>query len=470
MNWGECRKMLELLYYKDEEINDQKSRIEKALDRAKVTDVHIMRGKKNIEQDFALESSRRVLGTWFKRFVDLMLCRDEHEKVVYHVHPGIPRLNLAMTQVFPDLYSDFPDTIMLFAFGTLFDRITELLENAEKFGLEQTQAQCAINQVIFGAIGSDIIPTPDLVVAGRYQCDQSVKLCELISQYKKIPFIAFDTVRDEPWGFFPEVADRAVDYFGEEYGEALQNSCEILGLGPLPEEDWKKARKDYVLPWILLNDVHELYIKSDPRPVKLKNHQPFLFGTLETHGKYYQEFLEALQLYLKEIRDKVKEGVGVLPKGAPKVGMMCGTSWAMHDDADMYEEAGLNIVIPAGAVWLAPYERGEKRADTHLKKIAWSYLQKGYVRSTYDHAYRFKVMAEHADLDGVIYAVMFSCRVLVPACYMVKKEVEEAGTPAMVLEIDPVDPRTHTADSLRTRVEAFAELLRARREEKTIAA
>jgi len=68
-------------------------------------------------------------------------------------------------------------------------------------------------------------------------------------------------------------------------------------------------------------------------------------------------------------------------------------------------------------------------------------------------------------LDGVIYAVQFSCRVLAPAGYMIKKEVEEKmGVPTMYLEIDGGDPRTHTTESLRTRVEAFAELLKSRKD------
>ncbi|MDY6881745.1 MAG: 2-hydroxyacyl-CoA dehydratase family protein [Desulfatiglans sp.] len=469
MEWEECRKLLELIHYSEEEMAEQRPRIEKVLDHAKLGVEDIKRGQLNIVKDFDLECTRKVMGMWFRRFVDLVLSREENEKVVYHVHPGIPRLNLAMTYAYPTVYSDFPDTILMFVYGTIFDRLTDLIEAAEKGGLEQTQAQCAINQVIYGAAVSGLMPKPDMVIAGRYQCDQSVKLCELLSQVMKVPFIAFDTVRDEPWGFFPEVADRAVNYFGDEYAESFDASCDLLGLGAMPEEMWKKARKDYVLPWILLNDVHEIYIKANPRPAKLKNHHPFQFGTLETHGKYYREFVDALQLYVKTLRERVKSGFGVLPKDAPKVGMMCGTSWGMHDDADMYEEAGLDVVIPIGALWVAPYERGEKRADTNYKKIAWSYLCKGYVRATYDHAYRFKVMADHAKLDGVIFAVMFSCRVLAPACYMVKKEVEEAGTPAMVLEVDVVDPRTHTADTLRTRVEAFAELLKARKEEKAAA-
>jgi benzoyl-CoA reductase/2-hydroxyglutaryl-CoA dehydratase subunit BcrC/BadD/HgdB len=53
---------------------------------------------------------------------------------------------------------------------------------------------------------------------------------------------------------------------------------------------------------------------------------------------------------------------------------------------------------------------------------------------------------------------------------MVKKEMEKTGTPTLVLEVDNADPRTHTADTLRTRVEAFAELLRARKQKKSVAA
>lgn len=469
MNWEECKKLLKLLHYEEEEMEKERPRIEKALERGRLTDKDIKRGQYNITKDFDLESARWAMGIWFRRFVDLMLAREEHDKVVYHAHPGIPRLNLAMGYAYPDMYSDYPDSILLPVYGKMFDRMTDLLEDAENRGMEQTQAQCAINQLTFSAIASGLVAKPDLVIAGRYQCDQSVKLCELISEVCKVPFLVFDTVRDEPWGYFPEISDRAVKYFAEGYEDCLKEFSEILGVEPLPEDKWKQARKDYVLPWILFNDAHELYINADPRPAKLKNHHPFQLNTLESTAKYFKPLIDSLNLYIRELKDRIKQGYGVLPKGAPKIAMMCGTSEALHDDADMYEEAGLNVVIPLGALWVAPYERGKKRAETQFEKIAWSYLCKGYVRCTYDHTYRFRTAADHAKLDGVIYAAQFSCRALIPAAYMVKKEVEEAGTPVMVLEVDNVDPRTHTTDTLRTRVEAFAELLRARKQEKAMA-
>jgi len=47
---------------------------------------------------------------------------------------------------------------------------------------------------------------------------------------------------------------------------------------------------------------------------------------------------------------------------------------------------------------------------------------------------------------------------------MVKKWVEEnAGVPTLSLEMDPYDSRNYSAETLRGRVEAFAEMLRDRK-------
>jgi benzoyl-CoA reductase/2-hydroxyglutaryl-CoA dehydratase subunit BcrC/BadD/HgdB len=58
----------------------------------------------------------------------------------------------------------------------------------------------------------------------------------------------------------------------------------------------------------------------------------------------------------------------------------------------------------------------------------------------------------------------YSCREWVPTVMITKKVIEdEMGIPVLVLEGDSYDTRNYNAGQLRTRVETFAELLRARK-------
>jgi len=67
-------------------------------------------------------------------------------------------------------------------------------------------------------------------------------------------------------------------------------------------------------------------------------------------------------------------------------------------------------------------------------------------------------------MDGVIWGYLYHCRPLAQSSHFLKKWVEETtGLPTLSLEMDIYDSRNYSAAALRTRVETFAEMLRARR-------
>jgi len=99
-------KLLKMLEFSDEEIKEQMPRIEKALERAKITDEDIERGKGIFTNYYEMRATRKIMGLWLKRFVDLMLWKDEKKKAIYHIHLGVPRYNILMHYAHPEIYSD----------------------------------------------------------------------------------------------------------------------------------------------------------------------------------------------------------------------------------------------------------------------------------------------------------------------------------------------------------------------------
>jgi benzoyl-CoA reductase/2-hydroxyglutaryl-CoA dehydratase subunit BcrC/BadD/HgdB len=65
------------------------------------------------------------------------------------------------------------------------------------------------------------------------------------------------------------------------------------------------------------------------------------------------------------------------------------------------------------------------------------------------------------NVDGAICFFPFSCRPYSINPLMIRQAIqEELGIPALVMEFGGYDPREYTAGQLRTRVEAFAEMVK----------
>ena len=67
-------------------------------------------------------------------------------------------------------------------------------------------------------------------------------------------------------------------------------------------------------------------------------------------------------------------------------------------------------------------------------------------------------------LDGFILNYIFCCRPNALTSHNTKKFLEEkTGIPVLSLEFDPIDSRAYSADSMRTKVETFVSMLKARK-------
>jgi benzoyl-CoA reductase subunit B len=73
-------------------------------------------------------------------------------------------------------------------------------------------------------------------------------------------------------------------------------------------------------------------------------------------------------------------------------------------------------------------------------------------------------LAKDFNVDGVIWNYLFNCRPLSQPSHLLKQFVEKGtNIPVLSLEFDFVDSRFYSAAVLKTRVETFAQMLRARK-------
>ena len=103
---------------------------------------------------------------------------------------------------------------------------------------------------------------------------------------------------------------------------------------------------------------------------------------------------------------------------------------------------------------------GEQRAEIEMGI--------GFYHSIYGFIKRCSEVTEALKVDGFISNYLFNCRPVASMSHLLKKYVEEeTGIPVLSLEMDIYDSRYYSPSSLKTRVETFADILRARKVAKS---
>ena len=128
----------------------------------------------------------------------------------------------------------------------------------------------------------------------------------------------------------------------------------------------------------------------------------------------------------------------------------------------MMEDAGLAMSPMTGG--LASKEMPPPSHATLGAYIADLHLLEGAYHSSHRMVKLMEAVVSSLNVDGFIWGYTYNCRPMAQTSHFLIKWVREnTGTPVLSIETDHFDSRSYSTAALRTRVETFAELLRARK-------
>lgn len=456
--------LLKLCGFEDEEINAERPRIERAFRKLELGPADMKSAeiwlRKNHEID--LVGVRKILRLWLRELFDLVLVREEgKKKLVYYGFPSVDGPAMAIAAASDDIYCTCPDVVLGHTLGQIFNKLNPILEEGERNGLPPGHGLCSLQQIRVGGMAKGIIPVPDMVLTSSYFCDMGSKTDELLHQRYGHPAVYMDGSMDSRWGDFPDCPPERVDYLGGRLEESFAGVRKYLGVEVTQEARVEGAACARALLGAL-GELSELMNTADQQPLSIVTVELARRLTSGSAGKrVLTEGPQAIALLNQGVKERIDRGVAVVEKGAPKVMVMLSN----HSDPRimrMIENCGLSVPQSVATGLWAKYKTNVPFISGD--KIAKHEMVRGWYHGTYGRIVRAAEIAQEAGMDGIIWNYLYHCRPLSLDSHLFKQYVEkETGIPVLSLEFDLADSRTYSAESLRTRVETFAEMLRARK-------
>jgi hypothetical protein len=312
--------LFKLCGYSEEEIKEERGRIEKAFQILGIEKKDIKGAERRITENFdiKLEGVRKLLGVWMKELICLVLAREENKYVIYGDWPLPGTILMAAMKASPsnDVYVGMPGQVLNLTVGTIFDALSPLLEAGEENGLPPGSAHCAIWQTHIGAIVKGIIPLPDLIISPGWYCDQPAEADQLLHELYGIPVVYCDGCVDSSREEWTEISERRIRYFGGQIRKTVQEIEKVTGY-EVTEEMQRAAMLDRAKFWLNFNPLVELAGKV-PQPISQADIGLAYFMANTVLEEQEKANRAVITLY-KEVSKRVKQGQGIVAKDAPRV-------------------------------------------------------------------------------------------------------------------------------------------------------
>ncbi|NOY69628.1 MAG: 2-hydroxyacyl-CoA dehydratase [Deltaproteobacteria bacterium] len=318
----------------------------------------------------------------------------------------------------------------------------EFLEEAEHIGF--TSDICGYHRSIMGAANKGAMPEPDCLIATTTPCSGGVAVMENLARHFKKKLFVLNIPR--------QMSKSSVAYLAGQIRQMAGFVAAHTGK-PLDEERLKEAVIKTNEARAVLEEVYEL-ASSVPSPVNsrmLAN-----FGIVITLLLGTDAAVTVTKAFRDDFAQKVATKTGGVPNEKTRLLWIQNRIQFKNPLVDMLEKQfGAVVVIDElnSITWDAidpddPYTGMAERA------ISIPFNGDGSRRIE-----NLKKLAKKYKVDGAINPCNWGCRQGSGARGLISEGLKEIGVPVLNLEVDCVDTRSFSEGQLRTRIEAFVEML-----------
>lgn len=341
-----------------------------------------------------------------------------------------------------------------------FNESTVLLDAASELGAPE--AACFSRAALSAFFKKAYFPAPDCIFASTgATCDDYSSIMQAIEhlgydfQWIEAPIRRSCTAGDDEEDFIETThgyshENRFEEYLASEYKKVWDSMVQLTGgndLGRLASS----IQKTNVLR-NLVSDILQTTFNAPIAPFPALELMTIEFGNLHGYADI-DEWISILTMVLDTVSTRVERGIGIQPKNAIPI------AW-INPTADPYlmnfvEDLGLRVVSTEYVIRQALVTIDETIDPFHA--LARSFMQASLIGSTRQRIASIQQAIEQGRIKGVLISNMLGGS----HCAMETKLMETMIDSVPVLSLDVPAPPGIT-EQIKTRLEAFAEILHAR--------
>ena len=414
--------------------------------------------------DIELTGIRKLIGAFLREAIDLTRAKQYKAngmKIVYGILPAITSNYLAIKASGGDkVFVSFPDIFLATTLNGFFHKADRYLETAEAGGMTYGCRHCALNKTRIGARILDVIPSPDVIWTWGYICDEGPKTDEFMQLMcaQDWDFIISRLPHDTHFGENDSENDRRVKYLAKQMRNGFEFVQEKIGITVTPESISEAVGVfgDYAKK---LSELIGLVCAADPPPMDGAALACFGYPLSMPFNTGFHHVKDALETTIQEVKERVDAGVGIVPKGSPKLGcyfVSTPVPWISRMFRDNGVALSFSLLMTPTKAQLVP-----PTYDDPFMASAQTWLRKPIGANL---GYEIDVTCERVETykpEGMVMGFYDFDRWLGAHQKIMSQAVEkQTGVPHFYMESDFWDDRDYSPEALRTRIESICQIVK----------
>ena len=319
------------------------------------------------------------------------------------------------------------------------------LEEAEQAGF--VGDTCGYHRSVMGAARKKIMPEPDFLIATTCPCSGGIAIMENLADLFNKDLFVLNVPQED--------SEQNVAYLADQIRDMVEFVTRHTA-EPLDEDKLRQAVENTNRTRKIMEDVYQL-AQNVPSPTDgrlLTNFglvMPLFCGT--------EAAVEIAQAYKDEFTARVDNGIPGVPDEKLRLLWIQNRIQFNNPLVELLEkEYRANIVSDElNDIFWDPIDPQDPYPGMARRAIAIPL--NGSIQRRIRHLQK---LARAYSLDGAINPCNWGCRQGTGARGLISEGLKEIGVPVLNLEVDCVDKRNFAEGQLRTRVEAFVEMLESR--------
>jgi benzoyl-CoA reductase/2-hydroxyglutaryl-CoA dehydratase subunit BcrC/BadD/HgdB len=326
-----------------------------------------------------------------------------------------------------------------------FGMAESFLEEAEQAGF--VGDTCGFHRAVIGAARKGIMPEPDFLIASTCPCSGGIAVLENLAHMFNKDLFVLNVPQEE--------SEQNVKYLADQIKNMIDFISQHTG-APLDENKLRQAVEKTNKAREIMQDMYRLARKV---PSPTNGRLLINFGIVMLLFLGTDSAIDLAQAYKDEFSARIDNGIQGVPDEKLRLLWIQNRIQFKNPLVDLLEKEYLaNIVSDAlnDIYWDSidpddPYTGMARRSIAKPLNVN--------MKSRVDHLQK---LARNYKLDGAINPCHWGCRQGTGARGLISDGLREINVPVLNLEVDCMDARNFTEGQLRTRIEAFVEMLETR--------